>query len=115
MFYCLSESSDSLRAYDLSAAQAIAIHSGNGQTGVAGAPLAMPLRARVTDGAGAPVAGVPVRFAVTAGGGSFPEAGGAVQTTSTPSVSGKPPACVFSIPPQPITASFKFFIFYILL
>lgn len=44
--------------------------SGNDQTGGAGAPLASPLRVRVLDQFGQPLAGVPVTFSVVSGGGS---------------------------------------------
>jgi YVTN family beta-propeller protein len=76
-FYCLSESSDTLLLYDFTAAQAIAVYSGNGQSGVVNQPLALPLRAKVTGAVSEPVAGVPVRFMVTSGGGRF----AAVDTT----------------------------------
>jgi hypothetical protein len=49
---------------------AIAIVSGNAQTGSAGATLALPLVVKVTAADGLPVRSVPVVFAATAGGGS---------------------------------------------
>jgi len=49
---------------------AIAVFTGNNQTSVAGAALFTPLSVRVTDAAGAPVAGVVVTWSVTSGGGS---------------------------------------------
>jgi hypothetical protein len=44
--------------------------AGDGQSGPAGEPLAAPLEVEVLDGAGDPVAGVPVHFDVASGGGS---------------------------------------------
>lgn len=44
--------------------------SGAGQTGEVGAPLPIPLAVKITDKDGDPIAGVPVTFAVTRGGGS---------------------------------------------
>ncbi len=44
--------------------------SGNNQSGTAGAPLAAPIVAMVTDAVGNPKAGVPVTFTVASGGGS---------------------------------------------
>lgn len=43
--------------------------AGDGQTGMVGTILAEPLRLKVTDGAGAPIPGVPVSFSVLEGGG----------------------------------------------
>ena len=48
----------------------VAMVRGDAQTAAAGAVVATPPAAKVTDASGAPVAGVPVTFAVTAGGGS---------------------------------------------
>jgi hypothetical protein len=47
----------------------IQVVSGNGQSAVRGIPLENPLAARVEDAYGNPLAGVPVRWSVTAGGG----------------------------------------------
>lgn len=41
------------------------------QSGTSGVPVTVTPSVRVTDGGGNPMAGVPVRFAITAGGGSF--------------------------------------------
>lgn len=49
---------------------AIAFSSGNDQVGVPGSVLATPISARVTNAQGNPVAGKPVDFIVTRGGGS---------------------------------------------
>jgi YVTN family beta-propeller protein len=81
-FYSLSESSDTLSIYDFSEAQAIAIYSGNGQSGVVNEVLSQRLRVQVT-GAGGPVAGVPVDFGVTSGGGCFSETDSTAQVVST--------------------------------
>lgn len=45
----------------------LSIVSGNGQVGLVGSALSLPLVVKVTNSAGAPVAGVGVQFAVTAG------------------------------------------------
>ncbi|MCX6023590.1 MAG: YCF48-related protein, partial [Chloroflexi bacterium] len=44
---------------------AIAVQSGNGQSAAVGAPLATPLKVRVTDSSGSPAAGVPVAWRVS--------------------------------------------------
>jgi adhesin/invasin len=49
---------------------AISIVSGNGQSGTVGEAVGDPYVVRVTDGNGNPVAGVPVSWSVTSGGGS---------------------------------------------
>lgn len=49
----------------------IALVSGNGQSGPAGVPLASPLVVRVTDNAGVPVAGTPVRWVIPVGNGTL--------------------------------------------
>jgi adhesin/invasin len=53
------------------AADTIVTISGGGQRATVGAALAQPVIVRVADASGNPVAGVPVSFAVTAGGGSI--------------------------------------------
>ncbi len=57
---------DHIRAYDFATTASIGIVSGNSQTGVVGEELAAPIRVRVTDAVGGPVAqgvpGVPVTF-----------------------------------------------------
>lgn len=53
-----------------SAATAVNIVSGSGQTGAASLQLPLPLVVQVVDGAGDPVAGVTVAWSVTSGGGS---------------------------------------------
>jgi uncharacterized protein YjdB len=53
---------------------------GNGQTGYVGQALPSPLSVMVADGAGRPVSGVGVTFAVTSGGGTI---GGASTATNT--------------------------------
>ncbi|WP_013334325.1 N,N-dimethylformamidase beta subunit family domain-containing protein [Gloeothece verrucosa] len=45
-------------------------NSGNNQTGAAGSVLSAPLVVQIKDGAGTPLSGVTVNFAVTSGGGS---------------------------------------------
>ena len=52
------------------AASALSISSGNAQSGAVSAALSQPVVALVTDASGNPKVGVPVAFAVTAGGGS---------------------------------------------
>src|SRR5574341_281608 len=67
----------------------IAAAGGDAQSGVVGTALAQPLRVLVTDGAGAPLSGVGVEWAITAGGGavapesSFTNAQGTAATTFT--------------------------------
>jgi hypothetical protein len=63
------------------AAALIAVDTGNGQTGALGERLALPFVVVVTDAGFNRVGGVPVRFAVKAGGGSI--AGQALVTTNT--------------------------------
>ncbi len=46
---------------------AVAIVSGNGQTGLVGQPLSLPLSVKVTTSNGAAVVGASVTFAVTSG------------------------------------------------
>lgn len=75
------------------AASAIAVVSGNNQAGVAGATLAQPLVARVTDQFGNPIAGVSVNFATPNGGTLAPttvvtNAQGQAQSTWTTAVGG---------------------------
>ncbi len=71
------------------AATQIAMVSGNGQAATVGKPLAAPFVVVVKDGAGVPVAGFSVTFAVTAGGGTLSattvstNASGQAQTTLT--------------------------------
>lgn len=50
---------------------AMAIVSGNEQTGTVGTELAHPLVVEVTDAGGAPQGGITVSFVVTSGGGSL--------------------------------------------
>lgn len=67
----------------------IAAAGGDAQSGVVGTALAQPLMVLVTDGAGAPLSGVGVEWAITAGGGavapesSFTNAQGTAATTFT--------------------------------
>ncbi|MFZ1946041.1 MAG: Ig-like domain-containing protein, partial [bacterium] len=82
-FYCLSEAADTLCVYDFSGAQTVAVYAGDGQTGVVNAPLTQPLRAKVTDGSGTGVSGVPVEFAVTSGGGRFSAGDSVAQVVTT--------------------------------
>ncbi len=82
-FYSLSESSDSLCVYDFSTADTIAVYSGNGQSGVVNQPLPHPLRAMVTGELSWAMAGVPVEFTVTSGGGKFAAADSTVQVVPT--------------------------------
>ena len=81
-FYSLSESRDTLSIYDFSDADAIAVYSGDGQSGVVNEDLPGPLRVQVT-GTGGPAAGIPVNFSVTSGGGRFAASDSTVQTVST--------------------------------
>ncbi len=68
---------------------ALAIVSGNGQTGIAADTLASPLRVRARDAYGNPTPGAVVRFAVTAGGGSIDAiAGGGADTDAVADASG---------------------------
>jgi YVTN family beta-propeller protein len=83
-FYSLSESRDTLSVYDFSDAQTIAVYSGSGQSGVVGETLPQSLRIKVT-GTGGPVAGVPVEFRVTSGGGRFAGNDSTEQVVSTDS------------------------------
>ncbi|MEO8336147.1 MAG: Ig-like domain-containing protein, partial [bacterium] len=62
-------------------AAAIAKSAGDGQTAAVGTNVAIAPSVLVTDGAGNPVAGVPVTFAPTLGGGSTP--GGSVLTNAS--------------------------------
>ncbi len=82
-FYSLSESSDTLSIFDFSAAQTIAVYSGDAQAGVVDEVLPKPLRVRVSGAPGEYIAGVPVEFAVTAGGGHFADTDEATQVVST--------------------------------
>ena len=61
-------------------ARNVAVHAGAGQSAPAGQPVPIPPAIRVTNGAGAPVSGMTVTFAVTAGGGSV--TGGTATTGS---------------------------------
>jgi hypothetical protein len=69
-------------------AKALAIYSGNNQTGPSGTQLASPLVVVVTDSGGNPVQGITVNWAATAGGGSVGSASsltgvnGQAQTTA---------------------------------
>jgi len=65
---------------------ALAIVSGNNQSGTAGAALAQPLVVRVTATDGLGVANVSVAFAATAGGGSFSPPGATTDPTGTATV-----------------------------
>lgn len=56
-------------------ATAIAVNAGNGQSSVAGASVATAPSVLVTDGAGNPVSGTSVTFAVASGGGSLASSG----------------------------------------
>lgn len=60
--------------------------SGNNQSGVAGAPLAAPLVAIVTDAVGNPKAGVTVTFTVASGGGSLSATSGITDASGQASV-----------------------------
>jgi adhesin/invasin len=57
---------------------------GNNQTGSAGAPLAQPIRVKITDSKGNPKGGISVNFLVTAGGGSFPGSVTSLNVNSDP-------------------------------
>jgi hypothetical protein len=63
--------SDGAGPDDPGGAEAIAAHDGNAQVGTVGVALPAPLRVKLTDEAGNPVAGVTVTWSVTAGGGSI--------------------------------------------
>lgn len=54
-------------------ASAVSVQAGNGQSAPAATAVAVPPSVKVTDGSNNPVAGVPVQFNVTAGGGSVTE------------------------------------------
>jgi YVTN family beta-propeller protein len=82
LYYCLSESSDTLSVFDFSEAASIALYSGNNQEGVVNEELPMALKLLVTGASGA-VQGVPVEFRVTSGGGFFAETDTTIQTVST--------------------------------
>jgi hypothetical protein len=82
-FYSLSESSDSLTVYDFSGAHTLTLVSGSGQSGVVGQPLAAPLTVQVTSISSQPLAGVPVTFRITSGGGCFAAADSTVQVVPT--------------------------------
>ena len=63
-------SSNGSAATTPTAPSAIAVYNGNNQTSTVGVALFTPLAVRVTDASGAPVSGVVVTWAVTAGGGT---------------------------------------------
>jgi hypothetical protein len=62
---------------------AVAIVSGNGQTGLVGQPLSLPLTVKVTNSAGAAVKGASVTFAVTSGAASVAPTTAITDTTGT--------------------------------
>jgi DNA-binding beta-propeller fold protein YncE len=70
-YYAAAQYGDSLLIFDFSTAQTISIASGNNQVGVAGQPLAAPLRVQVSTTSGQSLAGVPITFQVGSGGGFF--------------------------------------------
>ncbi|HZT23460.1 MAG TPA: hypothetical protein VFB55_11180, partial [Verrucomicrobiae bacterium] len=74
--------------------------SGNGQTAAAGSSLSSPLVVKVVDASGAPVPGVVVTFAVTAGGGSL-------STTQTISDAAGLASATFQLGPQAGTNTVK--------
>ncbi|MDD3643435.1 MAG: IPT/TIG domain-containing protein, partial [Candidatus Krumholzibacteria bacterium] len=82
-FFSAAQSAGAMIVHDFSEASALASISGDGQSGVAGAVLQAPLRAKAVSGGGVGVAGVPVTFTVTSGGGSFPAANSAAITVAT--------------------------------
>jgi YVTN family beta-propeller protein len=83
MYYMTIPESDEFTVYDFSRAQALAIVSGNGQTGIAGSLLPAWLRVRVAAPEGGGVEGVPVRFSSGAGNGYFYGNGDTVMTVTT--------------------------------
>jgi len=71
-FYAASVLTDTVLIFDFTGANTLARVSGDEQVGVVGATLPAPFRVRATVGGSQPVAGVPIEFTVTSGGGAFP-------------------------------------------
>jgi hypothetical protein len=82
-FYASAPAGGGIFAYDFSEAGALAKISGDGQSEIVGTRLGAPLRVRVTATGDAGVAGVPVTFTMTAGGGIFSGTGGTTQVAVT--------------------------------
>lgn len=86
-FQSVSAFRDSLFVQDFAQSQTLAIDSGNGQSGIAGQQLSLPLKVRVTNDGGEPLPtpapGVAIKFNVTAGGGVFVGTGTATRTVLT--------------------------------
>jgi len=75
-----------LRALIYRAADRLQIAGGNDQKGAAGKQLATPLQVKVVDRRGQPVAGVPIGFSVTSGGGRIEPASGSTGSNGVLSV-----------------------------
>lgn len=75
-----------LRALIYRAADRLQIAGGNDQKGAAGKQLATPLQVKVVDRRGQPVAGVPIGFSVTGGGGRIEPASGSTGSNGVLSV-----------------------------
>lgn len=69
-------------------AASVAVEAGDGQSAAAGTPVPVAPAVRVSDAHGNPVAGVPVTFAVTAGGGSVAAAAQSTGPTGIATVGG---------------------------